>query len=70
MEEIANSEPHLCTSLSLLLYRLWILNLILSRSRRLTVDPFFLLPSFDENLHCSRPWYQSLVKSNDLILIR
>lgn len=58
-----------------LLYRLRILNLILRFSEshvyfRVTADTFFLLPSFGENLHCSCPWYQSLVKSNDLILIR
>lgn len=72
-----NFVPHLCTSLYVsIVYRLWILNLILFNSPkshvyvRVTVDTFFLLPSFDENLHCSCPWYQSLVESNDLILIR
>lgn len=57
------------------LYPLYRLNLILRFSEshvyfRVTADTFFRLPSFDENLRCSCPWYQSLVKSNDLILIR
>ena len=56
-------------------YRLCIFNLILRFSEshvnfRVTADTFFRLPSFDENLDCSCSWYQSLVKSNDLILIR